>query len=79
MSVIPTLGRPRKKDYGKLEASLGYISEFKASLDLVHRKSLARNKTKKKQVEKAEELKWDLRLVLWDHPDTKWANRKNIF
>lgn len=45
MLVITTLGRLRKKDHGKLEASLGYISEFKASLDLVHRKSLTQNKT----------------------------------
>lgn len=56
MPVVPTIGRPRKENHGKLEASRGYISDFKASLDLVHRKNLSQNKTERKQVEKPEEL-----------------------
>lgn len=56
MPVIPTIGRLRQENHGKLEASWGYIRDFKASLDLVHRKNLSQNKTKRKQVEKAEEL-----------------------
>jgi hypothetical protein len=46
MPAIPTTGRLRKENHGKLEAIQGYTSEFKASLDLYIERTCLRTKPK---------------------------------